>query len=66
MLGTTDEAVVSITDDDVPSVEVSFEQGSYSVDEGDTVDVTVTLSEDPERVDHHPTDQDRPRRRIER
>ena len=47
--GTTDEAVVSITDDDVPSVEVSFEQGSYTVDEGDTVDVTVTLSEDPER-----------------
>ena len=47
--GTTDEAVVTITDDDVPSVEVSFEQGSYSVDEGDTVDVTVTLSEDPER-----------------
>ena len=47
--GNTDEAVVTITDDDVPSVEVSFEQGSYSVDEGDTVDVTVTLSEDPER-----------------
>ena len=48
--GNTDEAVVSITDDDVPSVSVSFEQSSYSVDEGDTVDVTVTLSEDPERT----------------
>ena len=48
--GNTDEAVVTITDDDVPSVAVSFEQGSYSVDEGDTVDVTVTLSEDPERT----------------
>ena len=48
--GTTDETTVTITDDDVPSVEVSFEQGSYSVDEGDTVDVTVTLSEDPERT----------------
>ena len=48
--GNTNEAVVTITDDDAPSVEVSFEQGSYSVDEGDTVDVTVTLSEDPERV----------------
>ena len=48
--GTTDEAVVTITDDDVPSVSVSFEQGSYTVAEGDTVDVTVTLSEDPERT----------------
>ena len=59
--GTTDEAVVTITDDDVPSVEVSFKQGSYSVDEGDTVDVTVTLSEDPERTVTVPltkTDQD--------
>ena len=59
--GTTDEAVVTITDDDVPSVEVSFEQSSYSVDEGDTVDVTVTLSEDPERTVTIPmttTDQD--------
>ena len=59
--GTTDEAVVTITDDDVPSVEVSFEQSSYSVDEGDTVDVTVTLSEDPERTVTVPltkTDQD--------
>ena len=27
--GNTDEAVVTITDDDVPSVEVSFEQSSY-------------------------------------
>ena len=59
--GNTDEAVVTITDDDVPSVRVSFEQGSYSVDEGDTVDVTVTLSEDPERTVTVPltkTDQD--------
>ena len=46
---TTSEAI-DITDDDVPSVAVSFEQSSYSVDEGDTVDVTVTLSEDPERT----------------
>ena len=59
--GNTDEAVVTITDDDVPSVAVSFEQGSYNVDEGDTVDVTVTLSEDPERTVTVPltkTDQD--------
>ena len=63
--GTTDEAVVTITDDDVPSVAVSFEQGSYSVDEGDTVDVTVTLSEDPERTVTIPLT-DRPGRGVER
>ena len=34
--GTTNEAIVSITDDDVPSVEVSFEQGAYTVAEGST------------------------------
>ena len=59
--GTTDEAVVSITDDDVPSVEVSFEQGTYTVDEGSTVPVTVTLNADPERTVIIPittTDQD--------
>ena len=48
--GTTKEAVVSITDDDLPSVTVSFEQDSYTVDEGSTVTVKVTLSEDPERT----------------
>ena len=59
--GTTDEAVVTITDDDVPSVRVSFEQGSYSVDEGDTVTVKVTLNANPERTVTIPmttTDQD--------
>ena len=39
------------TTDDFPEVTVSFEETSYTVDEGDdegnTVDVTVTLSEDP-------------------
>ena len=48
--GSTKEAVVSITDDDVPSVTVSFEQGSYTVAEGSTVTVKVKLSEDPERT----------------
>ena len=48
--GSTKEAVVSITDDDVPSVTVSFEQDSYTVDEGSTVTVKVTLGEDPERT----------------
>ena len=47
--GNTDEAVVTITDDDVPSVwSVSFEQGSYSVDEGDSL---VTVNSHPERAD---------------
>ena len=58
--GTTKETVVSINDDDVPSVDVEFEQESYSVDESDDattenvaeneVTVTVTLSADPERT----------------
>ncbi len=48
--GTTSETVVSITDDDVPSVAVSFEQGTYTVAEGGTVEVTVTLSANPERT----------------
>ena len=59
--GTTDEAVVTITDDDVPSVAVSFEQGTYTVDEGSLVTVKVTLNADPERTVIIPittTDQD--------
>ena len=59
--GSTDEAVVSITDDDVPNVTVSFEQDSYTVDEGSNVTVKVKLDEDPERTVTIPitkTDQD--------
>ena len=58
--GTTDEATVTITDDDVPSVTVSFGSDAYTVAESDdsdttdvtenTVEVTVTLSADPERT----------------
>ncbi len=58
--GTTKETVVSITDDDVPSVSVNYGSASYSVDESDdpaTMDVnesqttvTMTLSADPERT----------------
>ena len=48
--GGTATSTVSITDDDVPSVTVSFEQGTYTVAEGGTVEVTVTLSADPERT----------------
>ena len=69
--GTTDEATVSITDDDVLSVTVSFGSAVYTVAESDdsdttnvtenTVEVTVTLSADPERTVVIPiekTDQD--------
>ena len=41
---------VNITDDDVPAVTVQFSQGSYTVAEGATQSVTVTLSADPERT----------------
>ena len=44
------QAVVSITDDDVPTVTVSFEQPSYAVAEGDSVIVKVILSAQPERA----------------
>ena len=49
--GTTNESVVSITDDDVPaSVTVSYEQGTYTVAEGSSVTVKVKLSVAPERT----------------
>ena len=43
---------MSIDDDaaDVPDVSVRFGSGAYSVAEGASVSVTVTLSEAPERV----------------
>ena len=47
---TTNEATVSITDDDVPAVTASFEQAEYTVAEGGSVEVTVTLDIDPERT----------------
>ena len=48
--GSTDETTISITDDDVPSVTVSFEETSYTVNEGNDVTVKVKLSADPERT----------------
>ena len=48
-LGTNGESTVNITDDDVPSVTVRYEQGSYTVGEGSSVVVKVILSADPER-----------------
>ena len=47
--GATLTATGTITDDDDPAVTASFKQSSYSVNEGGTVEVTVTLSADPER-----------------
>ena len=48
--GAIAETTVSITDDDVPEVTVMFGQTAYTVAEGDTVTVTITLSADPERT----------------
>ena len=48
--GTPSETTVNITDDDDPQVSVSFGATSYSVAEGGTVTVGVTLSADPERT----------------
>ena len=48
-LGTNGESTVNITDDDVPSVTVRYEQASYTVGEGSSVDVKVILSAVPER-----------------
>ena len=48
--GAIAETTVSITDDDVPQVTVSFGDTTYEVVEGETVTVAVTLSADPERT----------------
>ena len=48
--GTTNESVVSITDDDVPAVTVSYEQGTYTVAEGSSTTVKVQLGVAPERT----------------
>ena len=74
--GTTDEATVTITDDDVPSVTVSFGSAAYTVAESDdpgtpgvtenTVEVTVTLSADPERTVVIPIEKSNPGRRHHR
>ena len=45
------ETTVTIEDDDYPaSVTVAFQSATYSVAEGNTVDITVTASEDPQRT----------------
>ena len=45
-----DDVDVTVTDDEDPQVSVSFEKSAYSVAEGSTVTVKVTLSADPERT----------------
>ena len=41
---------VNVTDDDGPAVTVSFEQATYSVAEGASESIKLTLSADPERT----------------
>ena len=48
-LSVSGDLSVTVTDDD-PAVTVQFGQSAYSVNEGSTVDVTVTLSADPGRT----------------
>ena len=47
--GATSETQVDINDDDDPFVDVRFGSSSYTVDEGDSVEVTLTLTANPER-----------------
>ena len=42
--------MVSIRDDDDPVVAVSFSQPEYTVDEGSSASITVTLDKDSERT----------------
>ena len=49
-LGMFKETAISISDDDVPSLAVTFGSGSYTVREGDDVSIRVGLSNDPERA----------------
>ena len=48
-IGSVGETTFHIVDDDDPPVEISFEQGSYTIPEGGTQTVRVTLDADPER-----------------
>ncbi len=47
--GDDDEAVISIADDDLPDITVRFGSAAYQAGEGDTVDVVLELSAQPER-----------------
>ena len=62
--GTPATTTVSIADNDDPQVTVMFGQAdAYTVAEGDTVTVTVTLSADPERTVDDPPHGDEPGQR---
>ena len=54
--GTNTETTVNITDSDVPTVIVCFEETSYTALEGGSVAVKVKLSADPERSETVPPD----------
>ena len=47
--GTVAQSTISLTDDDNPTVSISFLQESQAASEGGSIDITVTLSADPER-----------------
>ncbi len=49
-VGTHASSTITIRDNDDPDVSVQFASSAYSVTEGETVAVRVTLSEDPERT----------------
>ena len=48
--GTPNQSIVSITDNDAPDVDVQFGASAYTVAEGGTQTVTVTLGAEPERT----------------
>ena len=55
-----DSVAVTVTDDEEVPVTVKFGRADYTVAEGGTVDVTVTLNRDPKRTVTIPIDTDEP------
>ena len=49
-VGDPETTTLSVMDNDIPSVNVSFESDTYTVLEGSTAEVTVVLSAAPERL----------------
>ena len=60
--GSPATATVNITDNDVPTVTVRYEQASYTVGEGSSVDIKVILSAVPERSVTIPINRSQPGR----